>query len=250
MFDAKENGEEPQWLRWLRIGAFAIGLIAIAAGPAFHYFQPDPHVGWALMIAGLIFMVSSRFDDVVEIGFGSFRTKLERRVKKVEDTMEAVRHLAKASARSALNSVQYTGRMGGFTETEKIQFLGDTRRLLSDLDIKDDEIAETEHEWHKAVEFDYTHWATGHNQVTDRILESIRRAEYVIVDLTNSKSNVYYEAGYAQGQGKTPIYVARASTELEFDLKDYPIIFFKNMKELKVSLEKRIRGLSAGRRKT
>lgn len=87
-------------------------------------------------------------------------------------------------------------------------------------------------------------------RITDRILESIRRAEYVIVDLTNSKPNVYYEAGYAQGHGKTPIYVARTSTELEFDLKDYPIIFFKNMKELKVSLEKRIRGLSAERRET
>jgi hypothetical protein len=35
------------------------------------------------------------------------------------------------------------------------------------------------------------------DRVTDRILESIRRAEYVIVDLTHSKPNVFYEAGYA-----------------------------------------------------
>ena len=80
-------------------------------------------------------------------------------------------------------------------------------------------------------------------RITDRILESIRRAEFVIVDLTNSKPNVFYEAGYAQGQGKTPIYVARAGTPLEFDLKDYPIIFFKNMKQLKDGLEHRLRGL-------
>ena len=62
-------------------------------------------------------------------------------------------------------------------------------------------------------------------------MESIRRAEYFIVDLTHSRANVYYEAGYAQGLGKTPIYVARQGTPLEFDLKDYPVIFFKNMKE-------------------
>ena len=49
-------------------------------------------------------------------------------------------------------------------------------------------------------------------RITDRILESIRRAEYVIVDLTHSRANVYYEAGYAQGLGKTPIYVARQGT--------------------------------------
>ena len=78
-------------------------------------------------------------------------------------------------------------------------------------------------------------------RITDRILESIRRAEFVIVDLTSSKPNVYYEAGYAQGQGKTPIYVAKNGTNLEFDLKDYPVIFFKNMRQLKEELEKRLR---------
>ena len=81
-------------------------------------------------------------------------------------------------------------------------------------------------------------------RITDRVLESIRRAEYVIVDLTNSKPNVFYEAGYAQGRGKTPIYIAREGTNLEFDLKDYPVIFFRNMKQLKEKLEKRLRGLS------
>lgn len=82
------------------------------------------------------------------------------------------------------------------------------------------------------------------DRITDRILESIRRAEYVIVDLTYSKPNVFYEAGYAQGRGKTPIYVARQGTHLEFDLKDYPVIFFRNMKQLKDALERRIRGLA------
>jgi hypothetical protein len=81
-------------------------------------------------------------------------------------------------------------------------------------------------------------------RITDRILESIRRAEYVIVDLTKSRPNVFYEAGYAYGIGKTPIYVARSGTSLEFDLKDYPIIFFRNMKELKDGLERRLRGLA------
>jgi hypothetical protein len=83
-------------------------------------------------------------------------------------------------------------------------------------------------------------------RITDRILESIRKAEYVIVDLTGSKPNVFYEAGYAHGIGKIPIYIARHGTKLEFDLKDYPVIFFKGMKELKDALEKRQRGLAEG----
>jgi hypothetical protein len=87
-------------------------------------------------------------------------------------------------------------------------------------------------------------------RITDRILESIRKAEYVIVDLTHSKPNVFYEAGYAQGRQKTPIYIAKSGTQLEFDLKDYPIIIFNNMKTLKDRLEKRIRGLAEERQTT
>lgn len=86
------------------------------------------------------------------------------------------------------------------------------------------------------------------DRITDRILESIRKAEYVIVDLTASRPNIFYEAGYAQGLKKTPIYVAREGTPLEFDLKDYPIIFFRSMKELKDNLEKRLRGLAEARK--
>jgi hypothetical protein len=81
------------------------------------------------------------------------------------------------------------------------------------------------------------------DRITDRILESIRRAEYVIADLTNAKPNVFFEAGYSHGYGKTPIYIARYGTKLEFDVKDYPIIFFKNFKELKDRLETRLRGV-------
>ena len=82
-------------------------------------------------------------------------------------------------------------------------------------------------------------------RITDRIIESIQRAEYVIVDLSNSKPNVYFEAGYAHGLGKIPIYFAKHGTKLEFDLKDYPVLFFRNLKELKKSIETRIKGLKA-----
>ncbi len=82
-------------------------------------------------------------------------------------------------------------------------------------------------------------------RITDRLLESIRRAEFVIADLTDARPNVFYEAGYAYGLGKTPIYVARYGTNIEFDLKDYSIIFFTNMRQLREGLEKRLRAVSA-----
>ncbi|MGM0444500.1 MAG: hypothetical protein ACQEQV_09955 [Fibrobacterota bacterium] len=83
------------------------------------------------------------------------------------------------------------------------------------------------------------------DRITDRILESIDKAQFVIVDLTHPKPNVFFEAGYAQGIGKIPIYIAREGTKLEFDLKDYPVIFFKNMRELKSGLQKRLEALGS-----
>lgn len=96
----------------------------------------------------------------------------------------------------------------------------------------------------QAERVDETH---SNDRITDRILESIRKAEFVIVDLTYPKPNVFYEAGFAQGICKTPIFIARHGTRLEFDLKDYPVIFFRNMKQLKDGLEARLRALIAQR---
>lgn len=81
------------------------------------------------------------------------------------------------------------------------------------------------------------------DRITDRVLEFLRRAEFVVADLTHSKPNVYYEAGYAHALGKVPIYIAREGTKIEFDLKDYPVIFFPNMQKLKAELTRRLSGL-------
>ena len=81
-------------------------------------------------------------------------------------------------------------------------------------------------------------------RITDRMLKQIDSAKYVIADLTKGRPNVFFEAGYSEGRGKTPIYVARQGTEIHFDTNDYPIIFFHNMKELKEGLQRRFIALS------
>jgi len=47
--------------------------------------------------------------------------------------------------------------------------------------------------------------------------------------------------------GKIPVYVARHGTKLEFDLKDYPVLFFKNLKGLKDAVERRLKGLQSSK---
>jgi hypothetical protein len=84
--------------------------------------------------------------------------------------------------------------------------------------------------------------------ITGRMLTSIEDAEFVVVDLTNARPNVYYEAGYAQGLGKTPVYLARKGTEIPFDIKDYPVILYPYMRDLKTLLADRLNAVRAGRK--
>ncbi len=84
-------------------------------------------------------------------------------------------------------------------------------------------------------------------KITERIVEAIRDADFVVVDLTDGRPNVYWEAGYAHGLGKTPIYVALEDTELEFDVRDYPVIFYVNATRLRRELARRLRGLKSQR---
>jgi hypothetical protein len=84
-------------------------------------------------------------------------------------------------------------------------------------------------------------------RITDRLLDSVKEAEFVVVDLSYARPNVYYEAGYAQGLGKTPVYIAKAGTEIHFDLKDYPIIYYESMRQLKAALASRLSAINSGR---
>jgi nucleoside 2-deoxyribosyltransferase len=81
------------------------------------------------------------------------------------------------------------------------------------------------------------------DRITDRILESIAKAEFVIVDLTKERPNVFFEAGFAHALGKIPIYLARHGTTIHFDIKDHPTIQLRNMKELREGVSKRLAAL-------
>jgi hypothetical protein len=87
-------------------------------------------------------------------------------------------------------------------------------------------------------------------RITDRIVEAIAAAEFVIVDLTYARPNVFWEAGFAHGLQKIPIYIARKRTKMHFNLKDYPVIEFENLTELENELLVRLKAISKAPRKT
>ena len=80
-------------------------------------------------------------------------------------------------------------------------------------------------------------------KITDKIMECIRNAQIVIADLTYEKPNVYYELGYAHGIEKKVILTAKKGTKLHFDIKDFNVIFYRNITELSKRLDRRISAL-------
>lgn len=76
-------------------------------------------------------------------------------------------------------------------------------------------------------------------RITDSIVDGLKNSGHV-VDLTHARPNVYWEAGFCHGLGKLPIYIARKGTNPAFDVKDYPVIYYTNMKQLRQGLTKQL----------
>ncbi|HEX9388279.1 MAG TPA: hypothetical protein VF918_18280 [Anaerolineales bacterium] len=82
-----------------------------------------------------------------------------------------------------------------------------------------------------------TDQGTSLERITPRILEGIRHSAFVIADVTEKSLNVFYEIGFAEGMGRPVIITAKEGTELPFDIKDTPIVFWSTLKELKQKLQ-------------
>lgn len=86
-------------------------------------------------------------------------------------------------------------------------------------------------------EAERTDQVTSLERITPRILEGIKHSAFVIADVTEKSLNVFYEIGFAEGNGRPVIITAKEGTELPFDIKDTPIVFWSTLKELKQKLQ-------------
>ncbi len=81
-------------------------------------------------------------------------------------------------------------------------------------------------------------------RILPTILEQIKNSAFAIVELTELKPNVFYELGYAEGLGKKVVVTAKQGTELPFDVKDIPTIFWEGQKQLKDALRTKVTGIA------
>lgn len=84
-------------------------------------------------------------------------------------------------------------------------------------------------------------------KITEVVLTLIREKDVLICDLTNERPNVYYELGFAHGMKRQVILVAKDGTNVHFDVKDYNVIFYRNMSALEGKLSSRLQSIMAVR---
>jgi hypothetical protein len=76
----------------------------------------------------------------------------------------------------------------------------------------------------------------GSGIILSQITRLIEEAEFLIVDLTHERPNVYYELGYAHGVGNVSsdiLLVAKAGTTLHFDIAPLRVRFYASGAELR-----------------
>lgn len=83
-----------------------------------------------------------------------------------------------------------------------------------------------------------------HNEkICERIIGLINQSKFVIADLTGQNQGVYYEAGFAKGQGKDVVYTVYDGDgeNVHFDNRQYNQVRWKNLSELKQKLKDHIK---------
>lgn len=79
--------------------------------------------------------------------------------------------------------------------------------------------------------------------IMERVYNNIAKSDIIIADMTGRNANVFYEVGYAHALNKQVILLTHNSSDIPFDLNQYPHIVYegKISAKLKPELEKRLR---------
>jgi len=83
--------------------------------------------------------------------------------------------------------------------------------------------------------------AEGDFEISQQIMIEIKNANFVLADFTLNPHNVYFEVGFARGVEKPIIQTAKKGTPLQFDVRNWKTLFYRNATELEELLIPRLK---------
>lgn len=86
--------------------------------------------------------------------------------------------------------------------------------------------------------------APGSPKIAEQFRQLTSRSGFVIVDLTENKTNVYYELGFIQASGKRCVITAAEGTDPSFYPREHKILFYRSARHLEQLLKQEVDGLS------
>ena len=85
--------------------------------------------------------------------------------------------------------------------------------------------------------------------INDKIIAEIRRAQFLVADFTHHAAGVYFEAGFGLGLGKLVVWTCRSDQfnpdKVHFDTRPYNHIVWVDEADLRERLKNRVRALVA-----
>ena len=76
----------------------------------------------------------------------------------------------------------------------------------------------------------------GDYEISQEIMNKISKSQFIIADFTLNSRNVYFEIGFARGKGIPIIQTSRKDTDLQFDIRNWKTLFYRNATELEEKL--------------
>jgi hypothetical protein len=76
----------------------------------------------------------------------------------------------------------------------------------------------------------------GDFEISQQLMTEIEKSDFVLADFTLNPHNVYFEVGYARGAKRKIIQTARKGVILQFDVRNWSTLFYRNATELEEKL--------------
>jgi len=81
-------------------------------------------------------------------------------------------------------------------------------------------------------------------RIIPEIIRGIRQSAFIIADISEEKSNVYWELGLASGMNKDIIVVAKKGSNRPFDVNDVPVLYWESFSQFEEDLAKQVESIA------